>query len=122
MSANGVVHVFSGDQKLPSEFIQLSDWMQQSTFFNVLCSIRFFKHYLAAKIFRLWRANVRYKLYDQCRSRLCKKLFLSKVSERATVRACYSPTLQPAWHPPRKVDAAAAVPHPHRCPLSPLAS
>ena len=57
MSACGVVHVFASG--LPSEFVLLSTWMQQSTFFNVLTSIRFFKHYLAAKIFRLWRANVR---------------------------------------------------------------
>jgi dynein heavy chain len=78
MSACGVVHVFAPEQKHPSEFIQLSTWMQQSTFFNVLTSIRFFKHYLAAKIFRLWRANVRYKLYMQQRNKLCKRLFLSK--------------------------------------------
>ena len=50
----------------------------QSTFFNVLSSIRFFKHYLAAKSFRLWRANVRYKLYTQQRSKLCRRLFLAK--------------------------------------------
>ena len=78
MSACGVVHVFAPEQKHPSEFIQLSTWMQQSTFFNVLTSIRFFKHYLAAKIFRLWRANVRYKLYQEQRTKLCKSLFLSK--------------------------------------------
>ena len=64
--------------EVPSEFIQLSTWMQQSTFFNVLSSIRFFKHYLAAKIFRLWRANVRYKLYVAQRNKLVKKLFLAK--------------------------------------------
>ena len=78
MSACGVVHVFSAEQKLPSEFIQLSTWMQQSTYFNVLSSIRFFKHYLAAKTFRLWRANVRYKLYVAQRNKLTKRLFLGK--------------------------------------------
>ena len=78
MSACGVVHVFSAEQKHPSEFIQLSTWMQQSTYFNVLTSIRFFKHYLAAKIFRLWRANVRYKLYVAQRNKLVKRLFLGK--------------------------------------------
>ena len=98
MSACGVVHVYSSEQ--PSEFVTLSTWMQQarppppprslppspltllplpqSTFFNVLSSIRFFKHYLAAKSFRLWRANVRYKLYTQQRSKLCRRLFLAK--------------------------------------------
>ena len=76
MSACGVVHVFASG--LPSEFVLLSTWMQQSTFFNVLTSIRFFKHYLAAKIFRLWRANVRYKLYCAQRNKLTSRLFLAK--------------------------------------------
>ena len=143
MSACGVVHVFASG--LPSEFVLLSTWMQQSTFFNVpsppappphpgappsplpppapspatpppplllprrptpkhpraaaccwpppasacgpahrfaplqvLTSIRFFKHYLAAKIFRLWRANVRYKLYCAQRNKLTGRLFLAK--------------------------------------------
>jgi len=76
MSACGVVHVFASG--LPSEFVLLSTWMQQSTFFNVLTSIRFFKHYLAAKIFRLWRANVRYKLYCAQRNKLVHRLFLAK--------------------------------------------
>jgi dynein heavy chain len=78
MSACGVIHVFAPEQRHPSEFIQLSTWMQQSTFLNILTAIRFFKHYLAAKAFRLWRANVRYKLYIQRRDSLCKQLFLSK--------------------------------------------
>ena len=76
MSACGIVHVFASEQ--PSEFLPLSTWMQQSTFFNVLTSIRFFKHYLVAKIFRLWRANVRYKLYVGQRKKLCRRLFLAK--------------------------------------------
>ena len=85
MSACGVVHVFSPEQRHPSEFIQFSEWMQQSTFFNVLTSIRFFKHYLAAKIFRLWRANVRYKLYVAQRNKLVKKLFLGKTAFCSTL-------------------------------------
>ena len=44
----------------------------------MLTSIRFFKHYLAAKIFRLWRANVRYKLYCAQRNKLTGRLFLAK--------------------------------------------
>ena len=60
------------------ELVSPSTPVPQSTFFNVLSSIRFFKHYLAAKIFRLWRANVRYKLYCAQRNKLTSRLFLAK--------------------------------------------
>ena len=51
ISSSGVVHVSPNE---PSQFISLADWMHQSTMFNILRSIRFFKHYLIAKMFRLW--------------------------------------------------------------------
>lgn len=77
ISAAGVVHVQPHE---PSEFISLSDWMHQSTLFNVLRSIRFFKHYLIAKMFRLWRSNVRYRLYCKQRKLLGRNLFLARPS------------------------------------------
>ncbi|CAN0404034.1 unnamed protein product [Discosporangium mesarthrocarpum] len=33
-----------------SEFTPLSEWMRQSTMFNMLWSIRFFKYYLYTKV------------------------------------------------------------------------
>jgi hypothetical protein len=48
ISSTGVVHV-QPDQ--PSEFISLADWMHQSTVFNVLRSIPYFKHYLQGNTF-----------------------------------------------------------------------
>jgi dynein heavy chain len=77
ISSSGVVHV-SPNQ--PSEFVSLADWMHQSTLFNVLRSIRFFKHYLIAKMFRLWRSNVRYRLYCKQRKQLTRSLFLARPS------------------------------------------
>ncbi|KAE9330777.1 Dynein heavy chain 6, axonemal [Phytophthora fragariae] len=77
MSSSGLVHVSAGS---PSEFIALAEWMRQSTMFNVLTSLRFFKHYLVNKAFSLWCANVRFKLYCRQRKRLSAKLFLAKES------------------------------------------
>ncbi|KAK1941294.1 Dynein heavy chain domain-containing protein 1 [Phytophthora citrophthora] len=77
MSSSGLVHVSVGS---PSEFIALAEWMRQSTMFNVLTSLRFFRHYLVNKAFSLWCANVRYKLYCRQRKRLSAKLFLAKES------------------------------------------
>eukprot|EP00752_Nemacystus_decipiens_P017827 g15983.t1 len=77
MSSAGLVHVCHGE---PSEFTPLSEWMRQSTMFNMLQSIRFFKCYLHSKCFKLWRDNVRYKLFCQQRRKLSHRLFLAKES------------------------------------------
>jgi len=52
---------------VPTEFLSLPDWMQQSTMFNVLTSMKFFKHYLIGKVFRLWKGNVRYRMFNRTR-------------------------------------------------------
>ncbi|TMW64715.1 hypothetical protein Poli38472_011595 [Pythium oligandrum] len=75
MSASGLVRMSPGN---PSEFIALAEWMRQSTMFNVLTSLRFFKHYLINKTFSLWCTNVRYKLYLRQRKKLLAKLYLAK--------------------------------------------
>ena len=62
ISATGIVHIKPDE---PSEFISLAEWMHQSTAFNTLRSIGFFKHYIEAKCFRLWRSNVRYRKYRE---------------------------------------------------------
>jgi len=87
ISTNGVVHVRAGEaaagvgsSSTGSEFVSLDRWMHESSMFNVLRSIRFFKHYLHAKMFRLWRSNVRYRLYVKQRRSLAKRLFLARPS------------------------------------------
>jgi hypothetical protein len=77
MSNAGLVHVAPGE---PSEFIPLSEWMRQGTMFNMLRSIRFYKHYLPAKCFQIWRDNVRFKLYCQQRRKISQSLFLAQDS------------------------------------------
>ena len=54
MSAEGVVHITPGQ---PAEFTSLAQWMRESTLFNVLTRIRFFKNFLIGKAFREWRSS-----------------------------------------------------------------
>jgi dynein heavy chain, axonemal len=80
ISAQGVVHVQffqrkgSGVEQVPTEFMTLSQWMHQSTLFNVLTSMNFFKHYLIGKVFALWKGNVRFKMFNRTRQALAKSL------------------------------------------------
>ncbi len=82
MSATGVVHV---QPNQPTEYISLSDWMKESTTFNVLRRIRFFKYYLVHRCFRLWYKNAHYLKYAKRRTQLAKTYFLAKHT--------FSPTL-----------------------------
>ena len=63
---------------MPTEFLSLPDWMQQSTLFNVLTSMKFFKHYLIGKVYRLWKGNVRKRMYNRTRQNLSQKLIFAR--------------------------------------------
>ncbi len=85
VSAQGVVHLCPDKNKkiskleaTPTEFFSLSDWMQQSTMFNVLTSMKFFKHYLIGKVFNLWKGNVRFKMYNRTRQNLARNLIYAR--------------------------------------------
>ena len=87
ISAQGVVHVSraegragssKADAPAPTEFLSLSEWMQQSTLFNVLTSMNFFKHYIIGKVFKLWKGNVRFKTYNRTRQSLSRNLIQTR--------------------------------------------
>ena len=61
-----------------AEFNSLSDWMKESTQFNILSNIHFFKNYVNAKIFNIWRANVKYRIYCNTRQKLINNVFFCK--------------------------------------------
>jgi len=61
-----------------AEYYSLSDWMYQSTLFNILKRINYYKNYLPFKIFTIWRNYNRFKKYLRVRHNLGSKLFLSK--------------------------------------------
>ena len=46
--------------------------------YNVLTSMNFFKNYLIGKVFRLWKGNVRYRMYKRTRQDLAKQLIFTR--------------------------------------------
>ncbi|EFC50386.1 predicted protein [Naegleria gruberi] len=82
MSSTGVVHICPGQ---PTEYMSLSEWMKESTMFNVLRRIRFFKYYLVHKCFRLWYQNARYLKYSKKRMDLARNFFLAKKTFSSSV-------------------------------------
>ena len=82
ISAQGVVLVQNEKKKRSkpgaTEFLTLSDWMQQSTMFNVLTSMKFFKYYLISKVFGRWKGNVRYRTFTKTRLALSENLIQAR--------------------------------------------
>ena len=83
VSSRGVVQIVqdkiskkgvSSKKPVPTEFLSLAQWTLQSTMFNVLTSMKFFKNYLITKVFDLWKGNVRYRTYNKTRVELSKNL------------------------------------------------
>jgi len=92
ITPTGITHVYKSENlesiKKPNggeknnqkvaEFYLLSDWMYQSTLFNILKRVNYYKNYLPFKIFTIWRNFNRFKKYLRVRQSLGSKLFLSK--------------------------------------------
>ena len=67
-----------GETLLPTETYTLSEWMRESTLFNVIRKIKFFKYYISGKAFIMWKGIVRYQKYKRTREQLAKELMYSK--------------------------------------------
>jgi dynein heavy chain len=52
--------------------------MHESTLFNIITNIGFFKSYTVTKIFEIWKKNVRYRNFFQKRKKLIADAFLAK--------------------------------------------
>jgi dynein heavy chain len=61
-----------------TEYISLSDWMKESTQFNIVSNIHYFKNFSAIKLFTFWRSNVKYKKFIKLRQSLVKNVFFCK--------------------------------------------
>ncbi|RNF27392.1 putative dynein heavy chain [Trypanosoma conorhini] len=77
MSATGVVHVRPGQ---PSEVVSLAEWMRESSLFDVIRRIHFFKTYLVYKAFLRWHKNSRAKQFLRTRKSLSLEFLLSKAT------------------------------------------
>jgi dynein heavy chain len=75
MSSAGLVHVVNND---PSNFIPLPEWTRESTLFNVVGNIRFFKNYLLMKSFLMWNTFKKYRVYCRKRDNLEQSFFLAR--------------------------------------------
>lgn len=46
--------------------------------FNVLTSMKYFKHYLIGKVFSSWKGNVRFKMYNRTRQNLAQNIIYAR--------------------------------------------
>lgn len=81
VSMQGITHVKpdpSNAEKVQTQFYTLAEWMKQSTLFNLISAIKFFKYYQPRKVFQKWHDKVRYKIYLEKRRKFMNNLFFTK--------------------------------------------
>ena len=66
------------DEDASTEVVTLAEWMYESTMFNIINKLHFFKHYVEKKVFNTWRLNVRYRLFCKTRNNLVHHCFIAK--------------------------------------------
>jgi len=54
ITASGVVYV-PGDKNFETEFIPIGEWLRETSIYNLMRTLRFFKDYFSQKMFRIWR-------------------------------------------------------------------
>lgn len=69
MTASGVVYV-PGDPTFETEFIPIGEWLRETSIYNLMRTLRFFKYYFTQKMFRIWR-KVRVHEADAARENTC---------------------------------------------------
>ena len=97
ISPTGITHVYDPEMKSEknaikaktiAEFYTLSDWMYQSTLFDILTRINYFKDYRSFKVMTIWINYHRFKKYFNTRTKLSQKLFLAKPAFVSTMIKC----------------------------------
>lgn len=87
VSPSGIVQIHSSclvdkrenvQSRKPTEFISLSDWMKESTQFNILSNIHFFRNFLAQKLLSTWRRNQKKLYFRKTRAKILKEVFYCK--------------------------------------------
>ena len=66
------------ESDVSTEFISLTRFMHESKMFDIVSKIDFFKNFTTGKIFKIWRLNVRYRLYCQTRKKLIREVYFAK--------------------------------------------
>lgn len=54
MTASGVVYC-PGDANFETEFIPIGEWLRETSIYNLMRTLKFFKYYFTQKMFRIWR-------------------------------------------------------------------
>jgi dynein heavy chain len=52
--------------------------MHESSLFNIITNIQFFKSYAITKLFNIWKANVRYRCFCKTRKKLVYDALIAK--------------------------------------------
>eukprot|EP00201_Polytomella_parva_P019465 CAMPEP_0175041300 /NCGR_PEP_ID=MMETSP0052_2-20121109/1829_1 /TAXON_ID=51329 ORGANISM="Polytomella parva, Strain SAG 63-3" /NCGR_SAMPLE_ID=MMETSP0052_2 /ASSEMBLY_ACC=CAM_ASM_000194 /LENGTH=471 /DNA_ID=CAMNT_0016303781 /DNA_START=98 /DNA_END=1509 /DNA_ORIENTATION=- len=76
MTAAGVVHIYNDGS--PAEFTPLGEWVRETSVYNMMRQLRFFRNFMPLRYMRTWRAGARKQHYENLKQKLESRLLYAK--------------------------------------------
>ncbi|GLC41774.1 hypothetical protein PLESTM_001238200 [Pleodorina starrii] len=76
MSASGVVQVFADGS--PAEYTPIGEWVRETSVYNMMKQLSFFRNYMSQRYLRIWRGSARSSHFERLRTRMESRMLLAK--------------------------------------------
>ncbi|GLC60995.1 hypothetical protein PLESTB_001703900 [Pleodorina starrii] len=76
MSASGVVQVFADGS--PAEYTPIGEWVRETSVYNMMKQLSFFRNYMSQRYLRIWRGSARSSHFERLRARMESRMLLAK--------------------------------------------
>ncbi|PNH03664.1 Dynein heavy chain 7, axonemal [Tetrabaena socialis] len=76
MSASGVVQIFADGS--PAEYTPIGEWVRETSVYNMMKQLSFFRNYMSQRYLRIWRSSARSSHFDRLRAKMESRMLLAK--------------------------------------------
>ncbi|KAG2482389.1 hypothetical protein HYH03_018685 [Edaphochlamys debaryana] len=76
MSASGVVQIFADGS--PAEYTPIGEWVRETSVYNMMKQLSFFKNYMSQRYLRMWRSAARLSHFERLRAKMEGRMLLAK--------------------------------------------
>ncbi|KAG2436335.1 hypothetical protein HXX76_006644 [Chlamydomonas incerta] len=76
MSASGVVQIFADGS--PAEYTPIGEWVRETSVYNMMKQLPFFRNYMSQRYLRMWRSAARSSHFERLRAKMEGRMLVAK--------------------------------------------
>ncbi|GIL57271.1 hypothetical protein Vafri_12526 [Volvox africanus] len=76
MSASGIVQIFADGS--PAEYTPIGEWVRETSVYNMMKQLSFFRNYMSQRYLRIWRSSARSSHFERLRAKMEGRMLLAK--------------------------------------------